>query len=37
MQLNTVPQMFGADAISNNSLELLSFIKGFVAKPERSL
>ena len=27
MLVNTVPQMFGADAISNNHLELLSFSK----------
>ena len=37
MQLNTVPQMFGVDAISNNPLELLSFLKGFVPKADRSL
>ena len=37
MLVNTVPQMFGADAISNNPLELLSFLKGFVPKADRSL
>lgn len=37
MLVNTVPQMCGADAISNNPLELLSFLKGFVPKADRSL
>jgi hypothetical protein len=36
MLSDTVPDLFGADAISNNPLELLSFLKGFVAKPDRS-
>ena len=35
--VNTAPQMFGADAISNNPLEVLSFLKGFVPKADRSL
>jgi hypothetical protein len=29
--------MFGAGAISNNPLEVLSFLKGFVPKADRSL
>jgi hypothetical protein len=37
MRVNTVPHLFGAEVISNNPLEVLSFLKGFVAKPERSL
>ena len=37
MLVNTVPQLFGADAISNNHLELLSFLKGFAPKPDSSL
>jgi hypothetical protein len=37
MLVNSVPQMFGADAISNNPLELLFFLKGFVPKADRSL
>jgi hypothetical protein len=37
MRVNTVPPMFGADAISNNPLKVLSFLKGFVPKPDRSL
>ena len=37
MLVNTVPQMFGADAISNNPLELLIFLKGIVPKADRSL
>lgn len=37
MLVDAVPQMYGADAISHNPLEVLSFIKGFVPKPDSSL
>jgi hypothetical protein len=37
MRVNTVPHLFGAEVISNNPLELLSFLKGFVPKADRSL
>ncbi len=37
MLVNTVSQMFGADANPNNPLEMLSFLKGFVPKPDSSL
>ena len=37
MRVSAVSDMFGFDAIAHDPLEVLSFLKGCVAKPDRSL